>query len=112
MTGKDTDVNIMHNFHHEDTDNFENVEQGNHTSLAAITRELDDLCHRVQAGEGQPMEALHCIEHELQRLLIALHPSATPEPLDDILRQYMDTLCSAQKQTNFANTLIQDMSIL
>ena len=60
--GKDTDVNIPHDYHHEDTDDFENVEQENHTNLAALTRELDDLCHRVQAGEGQPTEALHCIE--------------------------------------------------
>ena len=68
MTGKDTDVDILYNFHHDDAADFENVEQENHTSLAAIIRELDDLCHRVQAGEGQPMETLHCIECELQRL--------------------------------------------
>ena len=58
-------------------------------------RELDDLHHRVQTGEGQPMEALHHIECKFQRLLIALHPSGPPEPLDDGLKQYMDTLCSA-----------------
>ena len=110
-TGKDTDVDILHNFHHEDTDDFENTEQENHTSLAAITRELDDLHHRVQAGEGQPTEALHCIECKIQRLSIALCPSAPLEPLNDILKQHMDTLCSAQKQTNFTNTLIQDISI-
>ena len=98
MTEKDTDVNITHNFHHEDTDDFENVEQGNHTSLAAITRELDDLCHRFQAGEGQPMDVLHHIEHKIQRLSIALCPSVPLEPLDDVLRQYTDTLCSAQNR--------------
>ena len=27
LTGKDTDVNIPHNYHHEDTDHFENIEQ-------------------------------------------------------------------------------------
>ena len=43
------------------------------------------------------MEALHHIERELQRVSIALQPSAPPEPLDDVLKQYMDTLCSAQK---------------
>ena len=89
----------------------ENIEQRNHTSLAAITREFDDLCNTVQAGEGQPAEALHHIEHKLQRLSIALQPSAPPEPLNDVLRQYMDTICSAQKQTNFANILIQDIFI-
>ena len=87
LNGKDTDVNIPHNYHHEDTGDFENVEQENHTNLADLTRELDDLCHRVQAGEGQPTEALYHIEHELQRLPIAFHPSATPEPLDDVLKQ-------------------------
>ena len=33
------------------------------------------------------------------------------EPLNDVLQQYMETLCSAQKQTNFAKTLIQDIPI-
>ena len=37
-------------------------------------------------------------------------PSAPPEPLDDVLQQCMETLCSAQKQTTFANTLIQDIT--
>ena len=27
-----------------------------------------------------------------------------------MLKQYMDTLCSAQKETNFMNTLIQDIT--
>ena len=111
MTGKDNDVNILYNYHHEDTYDFENVEQENHTNLEALIRELDDLHHWVQAGEGWPTETLHHIECELQRLLIALCLSAPPEPLNNVLKQYMDNLCSAQKQTNFRNTLIQDISI-
>ena len=107
--GKDTGIDILHDYHHEDTGDFENVVQENHTNLATLTRELDDLHQRVQAGEGQPAEVLYCIECKLQRLSIALHPSAPTEPLDDILKQYMDTLCSAQKQTNFTNTLLQDI---
>ena len=42
---------------------------------------------------------------------IALWPSAPLISLNDILKQYIDTLCSAQKQANFANTLIQDIPI-
>ena len=61
--------------------------------------------------KDNPTEALHHIECELQRLSIALHPSAQLEPLNNILKQYMDTLCSAQRQTNFANTFIQDIPI-
>ena len=85
--GKDTNANILHNYHHEDMDNFENVEQENHTNLATLTQELDDLCHRVQAGEGQPVETLHHIECKLQRLSIALCPSAPLESLDNVLQQ-------------------------
>ena len=33
------------------------------------------------------------------------------KPPQDVLKQYMDTLCSAQKQTNFTNSLIQDIPI-
>ena len=35
------------------------------------------------------MDAVHHIEHELQKLTIALHPSAPPEPLNNVLKQYM-----------------------
>ena len=55
------------------------------------------------------METIHCLEHELHRLLFTFQPSAPPEPLDEVLQQYTETLCSAQKQTTFANTLIQDI---
>ena len=97
-------VNIQENYH-----NFEPLEQENVTNLANLTWELDDICHRVQAREGQSVEGLHHIEEELWWLTIALCPSALQEPLNDVLRQYMDTLCSAQKQTNFTNTLLQDI---
>ena len=39
--GQDTD--IPNDYHHEDMDNFENVEQENHTTLKALTQDLDDL---------------------------------------------------------------------
>ena len=74
--GKETDIDTPHKYHHEDTGDFETIEQEHHTNWANLTWELDDLCHRVQAEEGQPVEALHYIEHELQRQTIMLHPSA------------------------------------
>ena len=95
-SGKDTNVDIQDNYHNEDTGDFEPIGQENDTNLANLNQELDDLHHRAQAREGQPAEALHCIEQGLQRLTIALHPPAPPEPLDDVLRQYTDTLCSAK----------------
>ena len=62
----DTDVKLQQDFHHEDTDQFENLEHNNHDRLHVITRELDDLCQRIQVEEGQPTESLHHIEQELQ----------------------------------------------
>ena len=95
-------------YNQEDMDNFENVEHENHTTLKALTRNLDDLWHRVETAKGQPMAAINCLECELHRLSLMFQPSAPPEPLDKVLQQYMETLCSAQKQATFVNILIQD----
>ena len=92
--GKDIDVNAENNYHLEDAGDFEPLGQENCTHLANPTWELDDLHHRVQAGEDQPREALLHIGQKPQRLSIAFHPSAPPEPLDDVLRQYTNILCS------------------
>ena len=109
--GKDTDVNIQNNYHHEDAGDFEPIGQENHANLANLTQELDELHHRVQAREDQQAEALECIEQELQRISLAFYPSVPPEPLDNVLRQYMDTLCSVQREMTFTNTLLQDITI-
>ena len=55
------------------------------------------------------MEAINHLEHELHRLSIKLSPSALPEPLDDVLQQYTETVCTAQMKTSLASTLIQDI---
>ena len=60
----------LSDYNHEDMDNFENVEQENHTTLKVLTRNLDDLQHRIETAEGQPMEAINCLEHELYRLYL------------------------------------------
>ena len=88
-------TDIPSDYHHKDMDNFENVEHDNHTTLKALTRYLDDLQHRVETFEGQPMEAIDCLECELHRLSLVFHSSAPPETLDDILQQCMEILCSA-----------------
>ena len=41
------------------------------------------------------MEAIHHLECEIHRLSLTLQPSAPPELLDEVLQQYMETLCSA-----------------
>ena len=71
--GKNTEVNILHDYHHKGTGDFENEEQENHTNLATPTRELDNLHHTVQAGEDQPLEGP------------TLHRTQTPKTLNSTL---------------------------
>ena len=48
----DTDVEVKQDFHPEDTEQFEDLEHNNSNRLHVITRELDDLCQRIQTEEG------------------------------------------------------------
>ena len=103
----DTEIEHAQEFHHD----FKDSEPNNPTRLTAITREFDDLCQQVQAGEGQPLEALNCIACKLQRLSISLCPSAPPEPLEDVLKQYTDSMfCpTADKLCNNIATRYSDI---
>ena len=91
---QDTDITSKHL---EDIDNFENVEHENHTVMKTLTRNLDNMQQRVENAEGQPMDAINHLECELHRVLLNLQPPVPPEPLDEVLQQYTETLCSAQK---------------
>ena len=75
----DTNIEQAQEFHQVNANDFQESEPNNPARLTLLTRELDDLHQRVLAGEGQPMEALHHTECELQRLSIALHQLAPPE---------------------------------
>ena len=87
----------------------------NQVKLTALTREVNDLCQWVDAGEGQPAESLDCIECELQNFSLVLQPSPSPtptEPFGEVILQFMDTLHTTQKQTNLTNSLLQDIAVL
>ena len=43
-TTHEQDTDILSNYHYEDIDNFQNVEHENHTTLKALTRDLD-ICN-------------------------------------------------------------------
>ena len=79
--------------------------------MRELTNEVDHLQHKIEVAKGQPTEARNHLEHELCRLSLALHPSAPPEPLDEVLQQYTETLCVAQKKSTQTNTLLQDITI-
>ena len=58
----DTNYEQAQEFHQVNANDFKESEPTNPARLMLITRELDNLCQCVQAGEGQPVEALNCIE--------------------------------------------------
>ena len=49
---------------------------------------------------------------QTKRLVLTLHPPTPPEPIEEVLHQYANTLCTAQKKTSFVNSLLQDITIL
>ena len=106
---QEQDTDITNDCQYEQMDNFENVDHEDHASLKALTRELGHLWQRVETTEGQPREGISQLECDLHRLSLAAHSSEPPESLDDVLQQYTETICTVQKQTTFANTLIQDI---
>ena len=42
-TPQEQGTDVLNDYHHENMDNFENVEHETHTTLKALTRDLDDL---------------------------------------------------------------------
>ena len=48
---------------------------------------------------------------QITLLSISLNPPAPTEPLGEVIRHYMNTLCSTQKQTNLTNSLLQDIYV-
>ena len=56
------------------------------------------------------------LEWELQNLSLMLRAQptsspATTEPIRDMVHQYRNTVCTAQKQMNLTNSLLQDIAI-
>ena len=47
----------------------------------------------------------------MQRLSISLNPPTATEPLGEVTKHYTNTPCSAQKQNNLRNSLLQDISV-
>ena len=86
----------------------------NQAKLMALKQKINDLHQWAEAGERQPADSLDCIEWELQNLSLSLQPPPSPtptEPFGEVIHQYMDTLCTIQKQSNLKNSLLQDIGV-
>ena len=88
----------------------------NQAKLTALTREINELCQWIEAGEGQPAEILDCIEWGLQNLSLALQPQLPPmptptEPFGEVICQYTNTFCTTQKQRSLINSQLQGIIV-
>ena len=101
----------IHDEYQPDVNDFENIEPDHHARLRDLTHEIDHLQQNVKANKTKPMDAITHLECKLNRLTLTLCPSTLAEPLDEVLQQYTDTLCTAQKKMSFVNTLLQDIVI-
>ena len=87
--------------------------------LNILATEIHSLQQQIEAREGQPVEGLDCINHlewELWTLSLTLstQPTSAPtptQPFGEMVCQYIDTLCTAQKQINLTNSLLQDITV-
>ena len=110
LDSQKNDVTI-HNEYQEDINDFENIEPDHHERLRDLTHEIDNSRQKVEANESEPMDATSHLECKLNRLALTLCLSTPLEPIKEVLQQYTDTLCAAQKRTSFVNTLLQDIAI-
>ena len=53
------------------------------------------------------MYVIHQLEQKLNQLTLTLHPPS--EPIEEVLDNYTNTLCNAQKKTSLESSLLQDI---
>ena len=57
------------------------------------------------------MDIISHLEGKLNQLALTLCPPTPSEPIGEVLHQYTNTLCNAQKKMSFVNSLLQDITI-
>ena len=87
----------------EDESQDENIVQ----KLLCQTAHLKQF---VEDRDNEPREAIHDLEHRLNRLPLTLCRSDIP--IENMLDRYTETLCTAQKKTSLESSLLQDIPIL
>ena len=96
----------------EDINDFENIEPDHQAGLRDLTHEIEQLWQTVEASDNDPMDAISHLECKLNRLALTLCPPTPSEPIEEVLHQYTNTLCTAHKKTSFVNSLLQVFAIL
>ena len=77
-----------------------------------LTDEMEQLWQTFKANNNDPMDAISHLEFKLNQLALTLFLPTLSEPIEEVLQQYTNTLCNAQKKMSFINSLLQDITIL
>ena len=106
-----TDANIQDEYQ-ADINDLENTEPDHQAGLRDLTCEIEQLQQTIETNDNDPMYAISNLECKLKQLALTLCPPTLSEPIEEVLHQYTNTLCNAQKKTSFVNSLLQDITIL
>ena len=108
---QDTNADIQDEYQ-ADINDLENIEPDHQAGLRDLTLEIEQLWQTVKTNDNDPMDVISHLEHKLNQSALTLCPLMPLEPVEEVLHQYTNTLCNAQKKTSFVNSLLQDITIL
>ena len=108
---QDTNADIQDEYQ-ADINDLQSVEPDHQAGLRDLTHEIEQLWQTVETNDYDPMDAISHLECKLNQLALTLCLPMPSEPIEEVLHQYTNTLCNAQKKTSFVNFLLQDITIL
>ena len=100
----------MENPDTQDIDNASEDESQNENIIRNLLCETAHLRQLVEDRDNELREAIHDLEHRLNKLTLTLCHSDIP--IENVLDRYTETLCTAQKKTSLESSLLQDIPIL
>ena len=108
---KETDATIQDEYQ-TDINDLENIKPDHQAELRDLTCEIEQLWQTVETNDNDLMDAISHLECKLNQLALTLCPPTPSKPIEEVLHQYTNTLCNAQKKTSFVNSSLQDITIL
>ena len=94
----------------QDPDNRSENEFQDEDIMRQVLAKMENIKQFVEEKYHEPRDTIQEIEQRLNNLSLALHQQHSP--IKNVLDQYTETLCTAQKKTSLENTLLQDIPIL
>ena len=108
---QETDVAIQDEYQ-ADINDLENIGPDHQAGLRGLTHEIEQLQQTVKANDNDPMDTISQLECKLNQLALTCCLPTPLEPIEEVLHQYTNTLCTAQKKMSFVNSLLQDIAIM